>query len=106
MSDLVHIWDSVLKAYWGPNRGGFTTHKVDAGKYERQEAGRLAQRHGKPLLTLVSVKQPKPTELDTLKAEVEKLREALKSTRPYTRPPVRSKLVFNAASDTKETDHD
>jgi hypothetical protein len=42
-----------------------------------------------------------------LKAENEKLREALKSTRPYTRPPVRSKLVFNAASDTtKETEHD
>ena len=49
--------------------------------------------------------QAKPTELTTLKAENVKLREALKSTRPYTRPPVRSKLVFNAASDPKETDN-
>ena len=32
--------------------------------------------------------------------------EALRSISPYARPPVRSKLVFNAASDTKTTELD
>ena len=77
--------------------------KTLAGEWE--EAERLAACSGDRTLTLSLVEQPKPTELATLKAENVKLREALKSTRPYTRPPVRSKLVFNAASDPKETDN-